>query len=414
MAGRELAGRRVDARQLAGVTNLFGYEAAVLLDERGRVLHAEPAKASLIGSDLTVKYAHLRAAAAGRTAVSGVVPSAAKGIPIVAFATPFATAHGRRVFSGAFDVAKTPIGAYLRNTTSLKGARVYLVDAKGLIVASNRPKTRGISTLEKADAPLARALRRSSADQTLDGRQYASRAVRQTPWRLIISAPRTALFRPVSGARRLVPWILWTAAVAAALGCVVLVSRLMTSRAQLRSTVGQLDQLARTDALTSLANRRQIQEALEVAILSAELTGRPLSVLMVDVDRFKAVNDTYGHKVGDEVLQDVAAAVRQALRSCDAVGRWGGEEFLVLLPSTDAAEAETVAQRVRQAVADSVFVVDGRLLAVTVSIGASTCTDGPGAALVARADDAMYAAKAAGRDNVHVALANTQPERSAL
>ena len=369
VATRELSAATVTADQFARVTNLFGYEAAVLLDGRGRAIRVAPDKPSLVGRDLTTKYAHLRTATAGRTAISKVVPSATKGIPVVAFATPFVSKRGRRVFSGAFDVRQTPIGAYLERATALKGARVYLYDAAGVIVASNRSDLVGVKTLAAADPELARGLTDSVTGATGDGYQYASRRVANAPWRLVISVPSSRLYEPIEGSGRLVPWIVWVAAVLAGLACALLVGNLISSRAELRVANRSLDRLARIDALTELYNRRQIQQSLDEAFANADRHGQPLSVLMIDIDHFKAINDAHGHDTGDEALRLVAATVRSTLRTGDMVGRWGGEEFLAVLPSTDCRGATIVAERVREAVALGAFVVDGVLVPVSVSIG---------------------------------------------
>ncbi len=121
------------------------------------------------------------------------------------------------------------------------------------------------------------------------------------------------------------------------------------------------------------------------------------------VDRFKAINDAHGHDVGDEVLRFIAEVVRSTLRDGDLVGRWGGEEFLALLPFTDRDGAEVVAERVRAAVALAPVVVGDRLIPVSVSVGVAARRDEQSDALVANADAAMYAAKTAGRNGVRVA-----------
>jgi len=403
VAARELAGARVSSRDLAGVTNLFGYEAAVLLDANGRALRLAPAKASLVGQDLTKVYPHLRAAAAGLTAVSKVVPSAAEGIPIVAFATPFESARGRRVFSGAFDVETTPIGAYLRNATPLKNSNVYLLDQDGSIVVSNRKDLGGLKTVAQADPELARGLARSTADDTRDGYQYASRPVAGAPWRVVISVPKAQLFQPMQGFSRYVPWMLWSGFMLGGLACALLVANLIASRAKLSEANDGLDRLARIDPLTGLYNRRQLQDLLDAAIANANRYGQSLAVLMIDVDHFKQINDSRGHEAGDEVLRFVAERVRESLRTGDEVGRWGGEEFLAVLHSTDRSEAEVVAERVRAAVSSAAVVVGDQLVPVSVSIGAAARLDEQADTLVHDADTAMYAAKAAGRDGVRVA-----------
>lgn len=163
----------------------------------------------------------------------------------------------------------------------------------------------------------------------------------------------------------------------AGLACALLVGNLISSRVKLRDANRDLDQLTRVDALTGLYNRRQIQHSLDEAVANADRYGHPMSVLMIDIDRFKLINDEHGHEAGDEALRLVAATVQSSLRAGDVIGRWGGEEFLAVLASTDCHAATVVAERVREA--------------VTVS------------ALVAAADAAMYAAKAAGRDRVRAA-----------
>ena len=282
----------------------------------------------------------------------------------MAFATPFASGSGRRVFSGAFRVEETPIGAYLRRVTPLRGARVYLIDSAGAIVASNGSDLTNKKTLRQADPKLARALTRSSASETSAGYQYASRRVGGTPWRLLLSVPKEQLFTSVQGPGLYLTWILWGAFVLVTLASVLLVDNLVTSRRELRQANDDLDRLARIDGLTGLNNRRQSQDSLEAALATARRHGQPLSVLMIDVDHFKQINDLHGHHVGDQVLRFVAQTVGSALRTEDVIGRWGGEEFLALLPSTPSDGAQEVARRLRAAIASTPAIVDARLRAV--------------------------------------------------
>jgi diguanylate cyclase (GGDEF)-like protein len=395
----------VSARDFRHVAALFGYEAALLLDARGRALQVLPANPAVLGQDLTRKYRHLRAAVGGRTAVSVVVPSAARGVPVVAFATPFGPPGRRRVFSGAFDVSKTPIGAYLRNVNVLRGGKVYLVDTAGAIVSSNRDDLRGLNDISDVDPALDAALRERAAGRTRDGYEFASHAVAGTPWRLVMSAPRAQLLAPLAGSGRYVPWLYWAGLVLLGFVCARLVGNLIESRRRLRTAVGELDRLARTDPLTSIYNRRQIAELLDAAVATSARHGQALSVLMVDVDRFKAINDTHGHNVGDGVLCAIAASLRDSLRAGDFVGRWGGEEFLIVLPSTGPDGALVVAQRVRRAVTEIPLVVGGHLLPMTVSIGVADFAGEDVETLVGRADAALYAAKAAGRNTVTLSAA---------
>lgn len=218
-----------------------------------------------------------------------------------------------------------------------------------------------------------------------------------------MSVPHAELFRPLEGFGRYVPWLLWVGFVLGALACALLLSNLIASSANLRRANEDLGRLARVDALTGIDNRRQIAEQLEAALATAVRHRQPLSVLMIDVDHFKRVNDEHGHEAGDEVLRFVAEHLRDSLRLGDQLGRWGGEEFLILLPQTDSHGAAVVAQRICASVAATPVVVGGRLLNVNISVGAATCQHEPADALVARADQAMYAAEAAGRATVVVA-----------
>jgi diguanylate cyclase (GGDEF)-like protein len=160
---------------------------------------------------------------------------------------------------------------------------------------------------------------------------------------------------------------------------------------------------ARTDPLTGLANRRAIQERGRNDAKLARRTGRPLSLVLADFDQFKNINDRYGHEAGDAVLVKTAALLRDQLRDSDAVGRWGGEEFVVLLPATDAEGAHGVAERIRIAIARARF--DGIAEAQTISLGVATSQglDDPSLEwdlLIKEADQRLYRAKHEGRNRV--------------
>jgi diguanylate cyclase (GGDEF)-like protein len=172
------------------------------------------------------------------------------------------------------------------------------------------------------------------------------------------------------------------------------------SAIRLRALLHELEDLARTDVLTGLANRRHADAVLRSCLAGARRHGRDLCVVLVDIDRFKSVNDVHGHAAGDAVLRAVAARLADGLREEDLAARWGGEEFLLLLPDADS--AATVCERMRAAVADTpVLTDDGTILTVTASFGWAAWTgDESPEQLVARADRALYAAKADGRDRV--------------
>lgn len=161
---------------------------------------------------------------------------------------------------------------------------------------------------------------------------------------------------------------------------------------------------AATDALTGLANRRAVDDTLKRMVAQASRTLTPLSALLFDLDLFKQLNDTYGHGHGDEVLAAVGAALRTKMRDSDFAWRYGGEEFLVLLPATAAEGAAVLADKIREAVAEiHVPSVDR---AITISVGVATIPDRAADAdsLLRCADRALYAAKSGGRNRVEIAV----------
>ncbi|HWA99107.1 MAG TPA: GGDEF domain-containing protein [Pirellulales bacterium] len=156
---------------------------------------------------------------------------------------------------------------------------------------------------------------------------------------------------------------------------------------------------SRIDALTTLANRRALDEELGRRFSEAKRTHHPFSVMLVDVDHFKRINDTHGHQAGDEVLRKVAATLQTTMREMDLVARYGGEEFAIVLPATDLLSSIYAAERVLRSLEQARFEVDGTTLAVTVSIGiAAIRTEETLSMLLRRTDDALYCAKASGRN----------------
>ncbi len=163
-----------------------------------------------------------------------------------------------------------------------------------------------------------------------------------------------------------------------------------------------LERLATTDTLTGLLNRAAFLEAVDRELDRAIRYARPLALLVLDIDRFKAINDTHGHAVGDRALAHLGQVLRAVLRRSDVAGRLGGDEFAVLLPESDVGGARHFGERIRNAVAASQAREQDRAASYTISIGATArgATDRETATLVAHADKALYAAKRGGRDRV--------------
>jgi len=181
---------------------------------------------------------------------------------------------------------------------------------------------------------------------------------------------------------------------------------------QAQQRASDLETLAAVDFLTGLYNRRHFEKLANAELARCQRYMRPLSILMIDIDHFKSVNDRLGHAAGDRVLKNIAALCRAEKRDSDVVARVGGEELAFMLPETTETAAAEFAERLRQQVRESTPTLDGQMLSVTVSIGiaaASTATSGV-KALMRQADTALYQAKRSGRDRV-VVYRIQDPER---
>lgn len=173
----------------------------------------------------------------------------------------------------------------------------------------------------------------------------------------------------------------------------------------------RLQEMASTDKLTGLYNRQVFDILIEQALTDYQRTPRPISLLLVDLDHFKRINDRYGHLEGDHVLQELTPLIRSCLRRSDLAFRWGGEEYLLVLRGANADDACTVAEKLRSTVADYKFLVGGNILNITVSIGVAEYAPGDTVETVlSRADEGLYAAKNMGRNRVVVA--SSSPEAS--
>jgi diguanylate cyclase (GGDEF)-like protein len=179
--------------------------------------------------------------------------------------------------------------------------------------------------------------------------------------------------------------------------------RILKLEEQLMQARQQMEILAMRDGLTSLLNRRAIEEYAESEFNITERKKHPLSIIMLDIDHFKKVNDRFGHKAGDYALQQVAKILKEDLRSYDRVGRWGGEEFMLILPDTDLDDAVVVAERIRVKIGEMKITLEsGETFSIHISLGVA-CVSVHGSSLsklIDSADHAMYQAKQAGRNRV--------------
>lgn len=181
---------------------------------------------------------------------------------------------------------------------------------------------------------------------------------------------------------------------------------------QLDSAEARLRALAAEDPLTGILNRRRFLELADLEWARAHRHGRPQSLLLIDVDEFKTVNDRHGHLSGDETLRHIAETCQSCLRRTDVLGRYGGDEFVILLPETEEPGAVLMAERIRRALANGPVKTPAGAVRITVSIGAAARKTGMDAfdALLAQADAALYAAKAKGRNRIETVPSPRPPE----
>jgi diguanylate cyclase (GGDEF)-like protein len=218
----------------------------------------------------------------------------------------------------------------------------------------------------------------------------------------IVAIDTLVIFIPAFGASwdasAMLPGRVATAGIVCALGlvCLIHANRMRDVRRSLRAEADEADTLARVDALTVLGNRRALDETLVRLVAAASRTGRPLSALVGDLDRFKQINDRHGHHDGDRILASVAGVMRDVVRLPDACFRWGGDEFVVLLPDTPLADAETVAERIAATILAGVATAGGEPVRITFGV-AERVEHQTGARLLAIADAALLAAKSAQR-----------------
>ncbi|HEY0661514.1 MAG TPA: diguanylate cyclase [Lysobacter sp.] len=197
------------------------------------------------------------------------------------------------------------------------------------------------------------------------------------------------------------PWMVSAFPAAFAVAGLVLMIGLADKLQQLRLDHAHASRLASVDTLTGASSRSVIEQYLKSTVQEAHKSGRPLSLVIFDIDHFKRINDDHGHRIGDHCLRIIALRTRNRLRTYDLIGRYGGDEMLVILPDTRLGEALGVAENLRSAVNCRPLSIEGRLLQASLSLGVAELAAGESAEqLFERADAALYASKSAGRDRV--------------
>jgi diguanylate cyclase (GGDEF)-like protein len=393
----------------------FGFQAAVLLDSNGRALALMPASAELLGQPLAAKYPYLAKALNGDVPISSVVTSTDQRAPLVAFAVPFETPTGRRVFSGEYTVDETRLSAFLSATTTLEGAFLYLTDGSNTVLASNGPLPQSAQTLSQRNPALgAAAAIKPDGEYKLGSVAYTfvKVAVPASSWSLLVSAPDSGVYVSLNGSNHWLPWLILAGLSVLIVFAFWLAIRLLASRRRLADLNGKLESLARTDGLTGLSNRRHLTEQLEGLMANAKRHDFNLCVLMIDIDHFKRLNDNFGHQVGDLALRHVADRLTASLREGDLLGRWGGEEFLAVLPYTGLEEGLVVADRLCHLVAGTPIAIGDtdEVVAIQTSVGVAQDGHDDLDSLVHRADLGLYEAKAAGRNTFRAASTTSAGE----
>jgi diguanylate cyclase (GGDEF)-like protein len=287
------------------------------------------------------------------------------------------------------------------------GARILLVDREGQIALASDQSRGRLQQIAGLSRALPHLLAKGSSTEVISQRGHKlfvrANRIPETDWHLVVIQQRTA------EQSAFIDLLAQNLAAAVALSLIlVTLAHLTLGRAQQR-----LERLARTDLLSGLFNRSVFETLFQKHASSTKARGLPLAVALMDIDHFKAINDNHGHAIGDAVIRHVCQLIEASVGEDDPLFRWGGEEFLLLLPGCDLGEARERLERIRRQLRAHPFALpeaspvpqqpgrmaSGDRLAVTLSLGLALHVDGePSAEVVRRADRALYAAKQAGRD----------------
>jgi diguanylate cyclase (GGDEF)-like protein len=380
------------------VATAFGAQGAVLVDSGGHVLEVTPSSAGRVGESLK-SYSDTRLTDRGENAISDVLPGP-NGLPsIVTIAVPFQSVLvGQRVFGAAYSVGGAQLSAFVDHAIAYSPHQVLLVDSRGTLLAAS-PRT-SASSIYGADLPLAEAMAHHSSG-AVPGEPVPSTftvaPISGTPWRMVLMAPDSKLYASISGNTDLIPWLVFSLVSVLGVLLLALFGRSLADRARLSQLSFELESIARTDALTGLLNRRGIEEDLARAFAHSRRRMDPMAVLMLDLDRFKEVNDRHGHEAGDRVLIAVADCMRDTLRVEDIYGRLGGDEFVVVMAGADEQAGQRAACRLQEAAAAVDLTDLGLPEGVPISIGLACGVHAAPQDLMRAADAELYRVKGARR-----------------
>ena len=398
-AERLLSTPLVSPERFDSVVSAFGSRAAVLLDASGRVIDVAPRSKAIIGREIASGYTHLREAEANRVAISGVVSSAVGSEPVSAVAVPFQTVLvGRRVFSVAYRTGGTALQAFVDHAIAYPDHDVALIDTSGHLLADS-PRSSAV-TLAQENPALATALSHGSfgsvSGASVDS-TFTVAPVPGTPWRLVIMVPNSRLYASIGGLAQTVPWIIFGLVSLLATVLLALFARLLDDRIRLSELSAELEAVARTDPLTGLSNRRAIEADVTRLFARARRHAEPTTVMMIDLDRFKRVNDTFGHEAGDRVLVAVADCMRETLRTEDVYGRVGGDEFIVVMSDSGEDSGRAAAARLEACAASVAMPEIGLDEGIAMSVGVASGVHITPEDLMRAADEDLYRIKGARR-----------------
>lgn len=394
LASLRLGSPVVSHEQFLLYVESMNFGPSALLDEKGTVIEAAPLEDGFLGTNIADEYTHIKLALEGKANVSNTIDTSIPGVAVVAFVTPYDSAAGRRIVSGAYDLAVTPIGNHIANASQFKTGKVYILDEKDNVIAGS---TDSAQLFSKLDSELAqKAKEKSSGTYSNDGKTnfFASKEIKNTPWRIVMSVETNELYNPVDGSSLILPWVFISAFSIVSIFMLTKLLRDREKRIRLQDT-------SLVDLLTGVANQRGMLSQLNRSISFAKRHERKPSIIYIDLDSFTDYNQKHGHSIGDKTLIDVAENIAKCLRAEDYVGRWGADEFVVFLPDTPSEGAQVVASRILERITRNVGQSNDERISASIGIATYDLEESPDG-IVARAQTASQNANKEGGNKIAI------------